>query len=394
MVKAAVPTAITAVALLGLTETAIFEVEFNESAAFPAVLRRTQHGIDFASLVAEFQSVGRQILGGITDVCHRDVSEAVEAASALQMQMSAINVGFQRRARGVAERLHRAQAPASSVALVAAVESRAVLETSVTPECRMLVHRLNLSSSCRDLIDVGMMCAQSLALFAQQSVDTLTWIHTLDSTKAAAIATWTFSRDNGRTRAETLSWLLQLVGAEGNDDASGDTRSETRLSEGQVVFMAEVGVWTSELSSVLLERFPALQMLLVDPYHLRVGGSLGGASGNQGFSTAALEKSLEVTQPYRARATHVVQSSIEAASWVAPRSLDLVFIDGDHSHEGARSDIHAWWPLLRNGGVLAGHDYTFTWPGVVRAVNEFALTKGLAVHFTPEVWWLEQPGAS
>jgi len=397
MVAAVLLTVITAVSLLGLAEMvpeAIFEVEFNASASFPAALRWTQHGTDFAALAAEFHSAGLRVLSGLTDVCHGDAKAAVAAAAALQATMSTINVGLQRRARGVAERLHRAQAPASSVALVAAVESRSVLETSATPECRMLVDRLNLSSSCRDLIDVGMMCAQSFALFAQQSVEALKWIHALDNGKAAAIATWTFNRDKGKTRAETLGLLLELMGAVGNNSTPGEAGFESSASEGRFVLMAEVGVWTSELSAALLESFPALQMLLVDPYHLRVGGSLGGASGDQGFSVAALEKSLEVTQPHRARATHIVQSSIEAASWVAPRSLDLAFIDGDHSHEGARSDIHAWWPLLKNGGLLAGHDYTFTWPGVVRAVNEFALTKGLAVHFTPEVWWLEQPGAS
>ena len=36
-------------------------------------------------------------------------------------------------------------------------------------------------------------------------------------------------------------------------------------------------------------------------------------------------------------------------------SLDLVYVDGDHSYQGAASDIAAWWPNIRPGGVMAGH---------------------------------------
>lgn len=36
---------------------------------------------------------------------------------------------------------------------------------------------------------------------------------------------------------------------------------------------------------------------------------------------------------------------------------DLIFLDGDHSEEGINTDIDAWLPLLKEGGLLCGHDY-------------------------------------
>lgn len=36
--------------------------------------------------------------------------------------------------------------------------------------------------------------------------------------------------------------------------------------------MVEIGVWKGDLCTELLERFPSLEMLLVDPYHLRIPG--------------------------------------------------------------------------------------------------------------------------
>jgi predicted O-methyltransferase YrrM len=52
----------------------------------------------------------------------------------------------------------------------------------------------------------------------------------------------------------------------------------------------------------------------------------------------------------------LVMSSSDAAAIFQDRSLDLVFIDGDHSYEQTRSDIERWLPKVAKGGVLCGHD--------------------------------------
>jgi predicted O-methyltransferase YrrM len=36
--------------------------------------------------------------------------------------------------------------------------------------------------------------------------------------------------------------------------------------------------------------------------------------------------------------------------------FDFIFIDGDHRYKGARSDIENCLPLLKKGGIIAGHD--------------------------------------
>lgn len=52
------------------------------------------------------------------------------------------------------------------------------------------------------------------------------------------------------------------------------------------------------------------------------------------------------------------------------RTFDMVFIDADHSYEGCAADIAAFTPLVAPGGLLCGHDYKLTFPGVIRAVDE------------------------
>jgi predicted O-methyltransferase YrrM len=49
---------------------------------------------------------------------------------------------------------------------------------------------------------------------------------------------------------------------------------------------------------------------------------------------------------------------------------DIVFIDALHDYESVKSDIRMWWPRVRIGGMLAGHDFNHQWPGVERAVAE------------------------
>jgi predicted O-methyltransferase YrrM len=49
--------------------------------------------------------------------------------------------------------------------------------------------------------------------------------------------------------------------------------------------------------------------------------------------------------------------------------FDFVFIDGGHDYETAIEDIRGWYPKLKDGGVIGGHD--IDWPGVNKAVKEY-----------------------
>jgi len=78
-------------------------------------------------------------------------------------------------------------------------------------------------------------------------------------------------------------------------------------------------------------------------------------------------------------------SSEQAAKCIDDNTFDLFFIDADHRYEGVSKDIELWYPKVKEGGILCGHDYDKTtydeayihqdWHdgchhGVTKAVNE------------------------
>jgi hypothetical protein len=73
--------------------------------------------------------------------------------------------------------------------------------------------------------------------------------------------------------------------------------------------------------------------------------------------------------------------STEFLSLMKPNSLDIIYIDGDHSYEGVKADLEASLPIIRKYGYIMGHDYEMNMEkakrsydfGVKRAVDEFCL---------------------
>lgn len=83
-------------------------------------------------------------------------------------------------------------------------------------------------------------------------------------------------------------------------------------------------------------------------------------------------------------------ASVEAAQEFSDESLDVVFIDADHSYEAVKADLEAWYPKVKPGGLMAGHDFVFehetSREGVIRAVREFFHDKPLEVMPGGRVW--------
>ena len=54
-----------------------------------------------------------------------------------------------------------------------------------------------------------------------------------------------------------------------------------------------------------------------------------------------------------------------------PNNLDFVYIDGSHSYKDVKKDLERYYPKLKEGGILCGHD--FGQQPVGKAVWEFSV---------------------
>lgn len=81
-------------------------------------------------------------------------------------------------------------------------------------------------------------------------------------------------------------------------------------------------------------------------------------------------------------------SSLDASKLYEDGSLDFVFIDASHKYDDVKADIEAWYPKVKQGGIIAGHDYP-SWSEVVLAVDEFFKNNGLNLYST-EYCWIHQ----
>jgi predicted O-methyltransferase YrrM len=84
-----------------------------------------------------------------------------------------------------------------------------------------------------------------------------------------------------------------------------------------------------------------------------------------------------------------LSSEIQDSDIMSP--LDFVFIDGDHSYKGAKSDFEKIEPFMSEDGIIAFHDCCLAFEGVVRTIGE-ALSSGkwILVDKVQSLTWIKR----
>ncbi len=133
--------------------------------------------------------------------------------------------------------------------------------------------------------------------------------------------------------------------------------------------MVEIGCYAGEGTALFLTR--VAQITCVDPWqdYLEFNNADTPIAMQGMTEVEAAFDAMAATAPGRVR--KMKMTSVEAAALVADGSLDVVYIDGNHGYLDIQEDIATWLPKLKDGGLIAGHDYEpLERPGVPRAVTE------------------------
>ena len=167
--------------------------------------------------------------------------------------------------------------------------------------------------------------------------------------------------------------------------------------KGEDLIGVEIGVLDGENAESILKTLDIKKLYLVDPYEdcldWNIEGEIYDADSPKQRLSNAKEKAYGNLFKYD-NIQWIYKKSKDASRYV-PDGLDFVYIDGSHSYDDVRIDIYAWFPKVRDGGVLGGHDIdNGTSPphdGVIKAVLEFVNKYNLQLHIGGNDWWVYKP---
>lgn len=109
------------------------------------------------------------------------------------------------------------------------------------------------------------------------------------------------------------------------------------------------------------------------------------------------QRAMNRLEAFGVRSRVMRASFAEALGLFVDGCLDFVYVDGyAHTGQEGGQTLRDWWPKVRPGGVLAGHDYHPRFQPTMDAVDAFVREHGLELHLTTEEelpsWWVVKAG--
>lgn len=160
----------------------------------------------------------------------------------------------------------------------------------------------------------------------------------------------------------------------------------------------EVGVQQGYFSQHILTHWLGRQLISIDPWCEDPSGAyVDIANVPQRQHELYFRETVARLAPFGPRSAIWRMTSAEGADRLGDGTLDFVYIDARHDFASVMEDCRLWFPKVRPGGILAGHDYLDgVFPagvfGVKSAVDRFCSERGLTVHHTlfdrPWLSWL------
>ncbi|GAG22015.1 unnamed protein product [marine sediment metagenome] len=146
---------------------------------------------------------------------------------------------------------------------------------------------------------------------------------------------------------------------------------------------AEIGVSEGLFSEVLLKVCKPRRLHLIDPWTFITSDALRNDASNvcqegqesrytQVRQRLGVKREVEILREY----------SLVAVQTFGDGYFDWIYVDADHTQAGV--DAEAWWPKVKSGGWLTGHDYTMAGEHItVKAqIDEFVARHGLELFVT------------
>jgi len=132
---------------------------------------------------------------------------------------------------------------------------------------------------------------------------------------------------------------------------------------------AEIGVRTGGFSALILEYTKPQKLYLIDTW------SGGEVLTDEVYTDEVAKQYYDKVKKKFANneKVKIIKSrSLEASKRFSDSFFDWIYIDGDHSYEGVKSDLESYFDKVKSGGFITGDDYKEKERlGIIKAVDEF-----------------------
>jgi hypothetical protein len=158
----------------------------------------------------------------------------------------------------------------------------------------------------------------------------------------------------------------------------------------------EIGVAGGEHSLSLIKTLDIKKLYCIDPYSLYDAYEEG--KNHFGVDQAPIDETEKhahlLLSEYQEKIVWIKKLSSQALVDI-DEPVDFVYIDGNHAENFVEEDIELYFSILKNGGVLGGHDFYNGFQkehdGVVSAVSKFSVKNGIPLKVELPDWWLVKP---
>jgi predicted O-methyltransferase YrrM len=137
----------------------------------------------------------------------------------------------------------------------------------------------------------------------------------------------------------------------------------------------EIGTWKGKSTVFMAEQIKEtkkkIKFYAIDTFV----GTAGYETWDSVVNKTLYDEYLKNIEPVKDYIITIKGNSNIVHSQFENDTIDFIFIDGDHTYEGVSADLKGWYPKLKVGGVIAGHDYNEPNTGVKLAVDSFFMFK-------------------
>ncbi len=128
---------------------------------------------------------------------------------------------------------------------------------------------------------------------------------------------------------------------------------------------AEIGVFKGRNAKEILDNLDIKKIYLIDNWKRKYGGE---------------EKCKKLLKNHSHKIVWLIGPSQKMAEHIK-EMLDFAYVDGGHTEPQVTLDLEKYYPKVKKGGLICGHDYQGGKPkGVNIAVNKFFKKRGLEIH--------------